>query len=665
MRVLIAGAGIGGLTAALSLLKQGFDVEVYEQAHELKEVGAGLQLSANGTRVLYQLGVGDALKALSCEATGKEIRLWNSGETWKLFDLGTVSIERYGFPYFTVYRPDLLDVLAQGVRREKRDAIHLNARCVGFHQNENEVTLKLEGGESAAGDALSGHVEPDQPQQQAEHHADDARQPVLLSATADAGDVQARPFTSIAEMGSFLRDNTNRAQYAKIQSLYHAHKRKAHFAVAGSGASTNTARLIVDFNRADLPRFHFSDFVTCESLWLRKDSNNIPQPMAGDNAPASVTTEQRPSAVPEAQLRRWLALLTRPDRLADAEELAGLLQTHGRLPENGSAVDIGRAGADLLRDTIESLAPLDDASRDERLPYEVLKTCFLDGAKLWQAASKLGMSERQMTRERSRAIKLLQAELEVSTPDTGPRYRPEPIPAILGFVARPGPSRKLRKALAEHRLVRVHGPAGVGKTSLVAELAAEVADRTPTFWYRFRAGLNDSLEALMFEVSEYLRARRQPDLAAYMAEALPRPDPKAKFQAKGVEGDITKPSLGLADDDAQRARAETGTVFHLAAAYDLAVDYDIAQRVNVQGTRNVNEFAKSIPNLRRYHYVSTCYVAGRRTGLIREDELEHSAGFRNHYEESKYLAELSVHRLKSEVPITIHRPAVVVGAAGL
>lgn len=128
-----------------------------------------------------------------------------------------------------------------------------------------------------------------------------------------------------------------------------------------------------------------------------------------------------------------------------------------------------------------------------------------------------------------------------------------------------------------------------------------------------------------------------------------------------AEGDITQPDLGMTQPDAEAVRAETSTVFHLAAAYDLAVERDLAQRVNVQGTEKVNEFAKSIPNLRRYHYVSTCYVAGRRTGLIHEDELEHSAGFRNHYEESKYLAELSVHRLKSEMPITIHRPAVVVG----
>lgn len=155
LRVLIAGGGIGGLTAALALLRSGIDVEVYEQARELREVGAGVQLAANGTRVLYALGLGDELKALSCEAQGKEIRHWRTGEAWKLFDLGPVSIERYGFPYFTVYRPDLLEVLARAVRRIKADAIRLGSRCVGFSQDDSGVSVQLESG-SARGDALVG-----------------------------------------------------------------------------------------------------------------------------------------------------------------------------------------------------------------------------------------------------------------------------------------------------------------------------------------------------------------------------------------------------------------------------------------------------------------------------------------------------------------------------
>ena len=128
-----------------------------------------------------------------------------------------------------------------------------------------------------------------------------------------------------------------------------------------------------------------------------------------------------------------------------------------------------------------------------------------------------------------------------------------------------------------------------------------------------------------------------------------------------VEGDITREDLGLSAEDLEEARREATVVFHLAAVYDLGVARDVAFRVNVEGTRNVNAFAKSVQNLRRYHYVSTCYVAGRRTGVILESELRHDAGFRNNYEETKYLAELEVEALKAELPVTIHRPAVVCG----
>ncbi|HEY0319707.1 MAG TPA: SDR family oxidoreductase [Pyrinomonadaceae bacterium] len=128
-----------------------------------------------------------------------------------------------------------------------------------------------------------------------------------------------------------------------------------------------------------------------------------------------------------------------------------------------------------------------------------------------------------------------------------------------------------------------------------------------------------------------------------------------------IEGDITKPDLGIVPAELDEARAETTTLFHLAAIYDLAVEGSVARLVNLEGTRNVNWLARSLKNLRRYHYVSTCYVAGKRKGLILETELRHDAGFRNHYEETKYQAEIEVDELKSELPVTIHRPAVVCG----
>ena len=128
-----------------------------------------------------------------------------------------------------------------------------------------------------------------------------------------------------------------------------------------------------------------------------------------------------------------------------------------------------------------------------------------------------------------------------------------------------------------------------------------------------------------------------------------------------IQGDITQLNLGISPGALERVRQETTIVFHLAAIYDLAVQRDLAMKVNVQGTRNVNQFVLTLPNLRGYHYVSTCYVAGLRTGVILETELEHSAGFRNFYEETKYLAEMEVDALKRHLPVTIHRPSVVCG----
>jgi salicylate hydroxylase len=155
-RIIIAGGGIGGMAATLALINRGHDVDVYEQAPELKEFGAGVQISPNGTRALHALGVLDTLRRLSCDTEGKEVRLWNTGRTWKLFDLGAEAIGRYGFPYITVFRPDLLRVLVDAVRARRPDAIHLGRRAVGVTQSGGRVTLRLEGGETVTGDALIG-----------------------------------------------------------------------------------------------------------------------------------------------------------------------------------------------------------------------------------------------------------------------------------------------------------------------------------------------------------------------------------------------------------------------------------------------------------------------------------------------------------------------------
>lgn len=128
-----------------------------------------------------------------------------------------------------------------------------------------------------------------------------------------------------------------------------------------------------------------------------------------------------------------------------------------------------------------------------------------------------------------------------------------------------------------------------------------------------------------------------------------------------IEGDVTQEGFGIAEADLGTIRSETTDIFHLAAAYDLEVAKEIAYAVNLEGTKNVNAFARAMRGLHRYNYVSTCYVAGKRTGTILETELEHDEGFRNFYEETKYLGESEVEKLKSDVPVTIFRPSVVVG----
>jgi len=155
-KIVIVGGGIGGLAAALALIRRGIDVEIYEQAQELRELGAGVQISANGTRVLHALGLKKALERVQVLPAGKAIRLWNTGQSWKLFDLGMESMDRYGSPYITIHRGDLHDALAQALLQAKPDAIHLNRKCIGLAQTSDHVELRFEAGEAVAAKLVVG-----------------------------------------------------------------------------------------------------------------------------------------------------------------------------------------------------------------------------------------------------------------------------------------------------------------------------------------------------------------------------------------------------------------------------------------------------------------------------------------------------------------------------
>lgn len=128
-----------------------------------------------------------------------------------------------------------------------------------------------------------------------------------------------------------------------------------------------------------------------------------------------------------------------------------------------------------------------------------------------------------------------------------------------------------------------------------------------------------------------------------------------------IEGDITNSNLMLSPEDAELLKRKVNVVFHLAAIYDLAVKSEIAYNINVNGTRHIVNWVKTLPNLSRFVYFSTAYVAGLRDGKIFEHELEHRCSFKNHYEETKYLAEVLVEAEKDNLPLTIIRPGIVKG----
>src|SRR5699024_3708969 len=128
-----------------------------------------------------------------------------------------------------------------------------------------------------------------------------------------------------------------------------------------------------------------------------------------------------------------------------------------------------------------------------------------------------------------------------------------------------------------------------------------------------------------------------------------------------IGGYITKPDLAINADENRMLRDTVTHVFHLAAIYDLAVPKNIAYKVNVIGTQQVNHWVQTLQKLVRYIYFSTAYVSGTREGRIYEHELAEGQTFRNHYEHTKFEAELLVDALKQSVPTTIIRPGVVKG----
>ncbi len=155
LRILVVGGGIGGLTAALCFAKRGHEVTVFEQAPTFDEVGAGIQLTPNCTRVLHDLGLERSLRACACLPEAIEFRNWRNGRLVGQAALGEDAVTRYGFPYYHAHRADLLAVLVEAAQRTPNIHLRCDARVRRFEQSGARVTLWAAEG-SHDGDLLLG-----------------------------------------------------------------------------------------------------------------------------------------------------------------------------------------------------------------------------------------------------------------------------------------------------------------------------------------------------------------------------------------------------------------------------------------------------------------------------------------------------------------------------
>jgi salicylate hydroxylase len=156
MKALIVGGGIGGTTAALALSKAGWDVEVLEQAEKLTEVGAGIQLSPNGIRVLEALDVMPALDPFVYEPETLSLRKGESGREIFSIPIKDVAEQRWGARYLQVHRADMLAALQVTLEARVPEAFRLNSKVTGYSQTPDEATVHLEDGSSLNADLVVG-----------------------------------------------------------------------------------------------------------------------------------------------------------------------------------------------------------------------------------------------------------------------------------------------------------------------------------------------------------------------------------------------------------------------------------------------------------------------------------------------------------------------------
>ncbi|MGN6571433.1 MAG: FAD-dependent monooxygenase [Pseudolabrys sp.] len=155
-KVLIAGAGLGGLAAASFLMQDGHEVEVYEQAPKLEEIGAGIQISANAMHALRHLGLEAAIRKVGVHPGAYVFRLHDTGEEIQRFALSEEHERMHGAPYTQLHRADFHAILVEKALSLKPDVVRLGKRATGFTEDADGVTLHFGDGTSARGDILIG-----------------------------------------------------------------------------------------------------------------------------------------------------------------------------------------------------------------------------------------------------------------------------------------------------------------------------------------------------------------------------------------------------------------------------------------------------------------------------------------------------------------------------
>jgi len=140
--VIVAGAGIAGLSAALSLARAGLRVTLLEQADKLEEAGAGIQLSPNATHILNGLGLRERLEAAATAPAEIRVMAGRSAREILRIPLGASAEQRYGAPFLTIHRADLQSVLAEAARSQRDIALKLGIQVGDFAIHNNGVTVQ-------------------------------------------------------------------------------------------------------------------------------------------------------------------------------------------------------------------------------------------------------------------------------------------------------------------------------------------------------------------------------------------------------------------------------------------------------------------------------------------------------------------------------------------